>query len=153
MEKYALRFPDGINYGEDNFFSGLVMLMCRSYYCIKEPLYFYYNNRDGIISSSHEDERIRQLSEVRSLFLQEVYRRGFLDGQLDECVCEFEWYMIYKYFIDPMKFILSFKEFGWEEQVQHFRREILKLFPEAYRNVYLNSNPKWSECAELLRRG
>ncbi len=153
LEKYALRFPDGINYGEDNFFSGLVMLMCRSYYCIKEPLYFYYNNRDGIISSSHEDERIRQLSEVRSLFLQEVYRRGFLDGQLDECVCEFEWYMIYKYFIDPMKFILSFKEFGWEEQVQHFRREILKLFPEAYRNVYLNSNPKWSECAELLRRG
>lgn len=153
LEKSELHFPDHINYGEDNFFSGMVMLMCRSYYCIREPLYYYYNNMEGIISSSHGDERIRQLREVRSQFLEEMYRRGFLDGRLDECACEFEWYMIYKYFIDPVKFIMSAKVPGWREQLQHFRRELLKLFPGAYHNVYLVSSPKWEEYAELLRQG
>lgn len=153
LEKSGLCFPDHINYGEDNFFSGMVMLMCRSYYCIKEPLYYYYNNMGGIIGSSHSDERIRQLRKVRSLFLEGIYRRGLFDGRLDECACEFEWYMIYKYFIGPVKFILSAKALGWKEEVQYLRRELLKFFPEAYYNAYLVGNPKWKEYAELLRQG
>ena len=94
-----------------------------------------------------------QKKKEKSLFLEGIYRRGLFDGRLDECACEFEWYMIYKYFIDPVKFILSAKALGWKEEVQYLRRELLKFFPEAYYNAYLVGNPKWKEYAELLRQG
>ena len=151
LDEHKLYFPDHIKYGEDNFFSGLAMLVCRFYGRIKEPLYFYYDNAEGIINGRRNDERIKQLNEVMNLFLNEIYRRGLLEGALDECACEFEWYMIYKYFIDPAKFILSEKVFGWQEQVQYFRKEILKFFPGAGNNAYLNSGQRWKEYTELLK--
>lgn len=151
LEDNRLCFSDGILYGEDCCFSGLAMLTCESYYYMGDTLYFYYNNMDGIMSRNADNERIRQLGQVMISYINELYKRGFLDGPLDECGRELEWYMIYKYFLDPARFLLSRKNPGWQEQIRHFRKGILEVFPQAYNNVYLSGDKRWEAYVDLLK--
>lgn len=151
LEENALYFPEGMSYGEDNFFSGLVMLACRSYYHIGDTLYYYYNNADGIIQKSGDNGRIGQLADIMKLYVNELDARGFLEGELAGYGMEFEWYMIYKYFMDSVSFVISRKMPDWEARVGYFGRELLRYFPEAYNNVYMNRDARWSDYVALLR--
>lgn len=151
LEDNALYFPEGMGYGEDNFFSGLSMLMCSSYYHIGDTLYYYYNNANGIIQKSGDNGRIGQLADIMELYIRELDARGFLDGGLAGYGMEFEWYMIYKYFMDPVSFVISRKMPDWREQAGYFGRKLLQYFPEAYNNVYMNGDARWADYVALLR--
>ena len=156
LDENAIYFPENMVYGEDNFFSGLSMLMCRSYYRIEDSLYYYYSNANGIIQRTNDNERIHQLVNIMKLYINELDLRGFLDddnlvGTLSGFASEFEWYMIYKYFMDPVSFVISRKFPDWREQVSYFGKELLSFFPEAYNNVYLNSDKRWADYVTLLR--
>lgn len=150
LEENELCFPDNIVYGEDNYFSGLLMLMCHSYYYIGETLYYYYQNPDGITNRNNDSERIWQLSDIMKLYIRELGERGFLEEELSGCGKEFEWYMIYKYFMDPVNFLISRRIEGWKEHVRRFGTELLQYFPEAYNNIYFRSDPKWRSHLLLL---
>lgn len=159
LDDNALYFPENMIYGEDNFFSGLAMLMCKSYYHISDTLYYYYNNVNGIIRRNNDNGRIRQLTDVMKLYINELDMRRFLDGgegtdgyaSIAGYAAEFEWYMIYKYFMDPVSFVISRKMPDWREQAAYFRKELLNFFPEAYNNYYLNSDRRWADYATLLK--
>lgn len=151
LEENSLHFPENMSYGEDNYFSGLLMLTCNAYVHIGETLYYYYQNSGGLIRKSGNDERIMQLADIMKLYIAELDRRGFLDGELAGYGREFEWYMIYKYFMDPVSFLISRNVSNWKKKVAYFGGELLKYFPEAYDNVYLNSNPRWSDYISLLK--
>ncbi|MCH5249699.1 MAG: glycosyltransferase [Lachnospiraceae bacterium] len=164
IDDNELYFPEDMIYGEDNFFSGLAMLTCKSYYYINDSLYYYYNNINGIIHRTGDNERIYQLAEIMKLYINELDKRGFLGGDEDMCnkfskaqetiseyAAEFEWYMIYKYFMDPVSFIISGKFPDWRAQVYYFGKELLQFFPEAYNNAYLNGDKRWADYATLLK--
>lgn len=154
LDDNAIYFPANMTYGEDNFFSGLAMLTCKSYYHIGDELYYYYNNAAGITNRTYDNERIHQLMDIMKLYINELDARGFLDvstGKLAGYAAEFEWYMIYKYFIDPVSFVVSRNLPDWREQVSHFGKELLQFFPEAYDNVYLTSDEGWKDYVVLLR--
>jgi len=151
LERNALFFPENIVYGEDNFFSGLTMLLCSSCYHIGDTLYYYYQNAEGLIRKRNDNGRIRQLTDIMELYLRELHARGLLDGALEGCGAEFEWYMIYKYFMDPVSFVISRQMPDWKEQVGFFREELLRFFPEACYNRYLNRDRRWADYAALLR--
>lgn len=151
LDDNALCFPENMIYGEDNFFSGLSMLMCKSYYHIGDTLYYYFKNADGIIQKNNDNGRIRQLMDIMRLYINELDARGFLDGPISGYGMEFEWYMIYKYFMDPVSFVISRKLPDWREQVGFFASELLRYFPEAYNNAYLNNNERWKDYIDLLR--
>lgn len=150
LEKNALFFPENIVYGEDNFFSGLTMLLCGSCYHIGDTLYYYYQNAEGLIRKRNDNERIRQLADIMDLYLRELDARGFLDGAMTGYGAEFEWYMIYKYFMDPVSFIISRQMPDWKEQVGFFKEELLQFFPEACCNPYLNQDKRWADYVALL---
>lgn len=151
LDEAALCFPENMMYGEDNFFSGLAMLMCTSYYHIGDTLYYYFSNADGIIQKSGDNERIRQLVDIMKLYMDELDARGFLDGAIMGYGEEFEWYMIYKYFMDPVSFVISRKLPDWKAQVEYFGKEFLRYFPGAYNNIYINSNEGWKDYIALLK--
>ena len=151
LDDNTLYFPENMIYGEDNFFSGLAMLMCKSYYHIGDTLYYYYNNVNGIIRRSNDNDRIHQLTDIMKLYMSELDKRGFFDTGLSEYFMEFEWYMIYKYFMDPVSFVISRKFPDWREQTNYFGKELLRFFPEAYNNFYLNSDKRWSDYVTLLK--
>lgn len=154
LDDNAIYFPENMIYGEDNFFSGLVMLLCKSYYKIGENLYCYYKNADGIRLRSNDNERIHQLMDIMKLYINELDNRGFFDASNSTpagYTAEFEWYMIYKYFMDPVRFVISRKLPDWKEQSVYFGKELLHFFPEAYNNVYLNNNKTWGAFALLLK--
>ena len=134
LENNALLFPEGIQYGEDNFFSGLAMFLCASWYHIGDTLYYYYQNAEGLIRKQKDNGRIRQLTEVMELYLRELHARGLLDGAMAGRRDEFEWYMIYKYFMDPVSFVISRQVPDWKEAVRFFREKLLYFFPEAFNN-------------------
>lgn len=147
-------FPENMIYGEDNFFSGLAMLFCKSYYKIGENLYYYYMNSNGISLRANDNERIQQLNDIMKLYIKELDARGFFDvpnSTLSGYVEEFEWYMIYKYFMDPVRFVLSREFSDWQEQSVYFGRELLRFFPKAYNNIYLNNDKALSDFALLLK--
>ena len=205
IEDNNLFFPENMTYGEDNFFSGLAMLTCGSYYRIGDRLYYYYNNENGIIRRTGDNDRIRQLADIMQLYICELDKRGFLgeedlrgteasisdqdgrqnekasdqdgrqnekasdqdgrrnsevsghDGRLNseaisDYAAEFEWYMIYKYFMDPVSFVMSRKMENMKELIDQFGQELLDFFPEAYDNVYLNSDKRWKDYVTLLRQ-
>lgn len=151
LEENALFFPENIVYGEDNFFSGLTMLLCGACYHIGDTLYYYYQNAEGLIRKRNDDERIRQLADIMNLYLRELDARGFLDGKMAGYGAEFEWYMIYKYFMDPVSFVISRQMPDWKEQVGFFREELLRFFPEACYNGYLNQDRRWKDYVTLLK--
>lgn len=163
LDDNELYFPENMIYGEDNFFSGLAMLTCQSYYCINDSLYYYYNNVNGIIRRTGDNERIYQLADIMKLYIDELDKRDFLGGDdmcsqysrasetISEYAAEFEWYMIYKYFMDPVSFIVAGKFPDWREQVYYFGKELLQFFPEAYNNAYLNSDTRWADYVTLLK--
>lgn len=150
LEENALFFPETILYGEDNLFSGLAMLLCGSCYYVGDTLYHYYQNADGLIRKRNDDGRIRQLADVMELYLTELDSRGFLDGAMTGYGVEFEWYMIYKYFMDPVSFVISRQMLDWKEQVGFFREKLLQYFPDAGRNPYLNRDKRWADYVFLL---
>ncbi|MCM1173606.1 MAG: glycosyltransferase [Blautia sp.] len=151
LKENALSFPENIDYGEDNFFSGLAMLVCNSCYHIGDTLYFYYQNAEGLIRKKSDHGRIRQLADVMERYLGELDARGFLDGAMAGYYVEFEWYMIYKYFMDPVSFVISRQMSDWKEQIGHFREKLLGFFPEACHNPYLTRNKRWSDYVMLLK--
>lgn len=151
LEKNALFFPENIVYGEDNFFSGLTMLMCGSCYHIGDTLYYYYQNAEGLIRKRNDNGRIRQLAEIMDIYLRELDARRFLDGAMAGYGAEFEWYMIYKYFMDPVSFVISRQMPDWKEQVGFFKEELLQFFPEACCNLYLNRDKRWTDYVALLK--
>lgn len=153
LEENGLFFPETIRYGEDNFFSGLAMLLCGSCYHMGDTLYHYYRNANGIIRKQNDNGRIRQLADIMELYLAELDARGFLDGAMTGYSVEFEWYMIYKYFMDPVSFIISRQISDWKEQVGFFREKLLNYFPDAGRNLYLNRDKRWSDYVFLLNGG
>lgn len=150
IDENALRFPENIIYGEDNYFSGLSMLLCGSYYHIGEALYYYYQNDNGIIHRNSDNGRIGQLAEVMKLYLQELDSRALLDGALAGYMNEFEWYMVYKYFMDPVSFVVSRKMPDWREWAHSFGKGLLEYFPQAYENIYLKSDIRWKDYIALL---
>lgn len=151
LEENALFFPENIVYGEDNFFSGLAMLLCTSCYHIGDTLYYYYQNAEGLIRKRNDNGRIRQLTEIMKMYLQELDARGFLDGAMAGYEVEFEWYMIYKYFMDPVSFVISRQIPDWKEQVGFFKEELLQFFPDACYNVYLNRDKRWADYVIILK--
>lgn len=153
LENNALFFPEGIQYGEDNFFSGLAMLLCASWYHIGDTLYYYYQNAEGLIRKQKDNGRIRQLTEVMELYLRELHARGLLDGAMAGRRDEFEWYMIYKYFMDPVSFVISRQVPDWKEAVRFFREKLLYFFPEAFNNRYFNGDKRWNDYVFLLKNG
>ncbi len=150
LEDNALFFPENMNYGEDNLFSGLAMLLCGSCYHIGDTLYYYYQNAEGLIRKRNDSGRIRQLADIMELYLTELDARGFLDGAMAGYGVAFEWYMIYKYFMDPVSFIISRQIPDWKEQVGFFRGKLLKYFPDAGRNPYLTRDKRWNDYVLLL---
>lgn len=153
LENNALLFPEGIQYGEDNFFSGLAMFLCASWYHIGDTLYYYYQNAEGLIRKQKDNGRIRQLTEVMELYLRELHARGLLDGAMAGRRDEFEWYMIYKYFMDPVSFVISRQVPDWKEAVRFFREKLLYFFPEAFNNRYFNVDKRWNDYVFLLKNG
>lgn len=153
LENNALLFPEGIQYGEDNFFSGLAMFLCASWYHIGDTLYYYYQNAEGLIRKQKDNGRIRQLTEVMELYLRELHARGLLDDAMAGRRDEFEWYMIYKYFMDPVSFVISRQMPDWKEAVRFFREKLLYFFPEAFNNRYFNGDKRWNDYVFLLKNG
>lgn len=151
LKRNNLFFPEDIVYGEDNFFSGLTMLLCGSCYRIGDTLYYYYQNAEGLIRKRNDNGRIRQLVDIMGLFLRELDARGFLEGAMAGYGAEFEWYMIYKYFMDPVSFVISRQMPDWKEQIEFFRKELLRFFPEACDNYYLNRDKRWADYVLLLK--
>lgn len=151
LDENDLFFPENIIYGEDNLFSGLAMLLGASYYHIGDTLYYYYQNAEGLIRKRNDSGRIRQLTDVMEMYLQELNTRGFLDGAMAGYADEFEWYMIYKYFMDPVSFVISRQMPDWKEQVGFFREKLLQFFPDASRNIYLNRDKRWMDYVALLK--
>lgn len=154
LDDNAIYFPENMIYGEDNFFSGLAMLLCKSYYKIGENLYYYYENANGITRRANDNERIHQLMDIMKLYINELDARGFFDtsdSTLAGYAAEFEWYMIYKYFMDPVNFVFYRNLPDRREQAVYFGKELLRFFPKAYNNVYLNGDKKWINYAILLR--
>ena len=84
------------------------------------------------------------------LYLLQLSERGFLDGAMTGYAAEFEWYMIYKYFMDPVSFIISRQMPDWKEQVRYFREKLLQYFPTAAKNPYLNWDKRWGDYVLLL---
>lgn len=152
LEENALFFPETITYGEDNFFSGLAMLLCGSCYYMGDTLYHYYQNAQGLIRRKNDDGRIRQLADIMELYLLQLSERGLLDGAMTGYAAEFEWYMIYKYFMDPVSFIISRQMPDWKEQVRYFREKLLQYFPTAPHNPYLNCDKRWKDYVLLLNQ-
>lgn len=150
LEDNALYFPENIIYGEDNLFSGLAMLLCESCYHIGDTLYYYYQNAKGLIRKRNDSGRIRQLAEMMEMYLTELNTRGFLDGAITGYGTEFEWYMIYKYFMDPVSFVISRQLPDWGEQVGFFREQLLQYFPNAGKNPYLTRDKRWTDYVLLL---
>lgn len=151
LHRNSLSFPENIRYGEDNFFSGLAMLLCGSVYHIGDTLYYYYRNEKGLIRNNTDNGRIRQLAEVMEQYLLALNDRGFFQGVMDGYEEEFEWYMIYKYFMDPVSFIISRQMQDWKEQVSFFRKALLRFFPDACQNRYLNGDVRWKDYVFLLK--
>lgn len=151
LEENKLSFPEMIIYGEDNFFSGMGMLLCSSCYHIGDTLYYYYQNDSGLIRNKNDNKRVRQLADIMELYLAELNERGFLDGEMAGYGAEFEWYMIYKYFMDPVSFVISRQMQNWKDEVAFFKKELLKYFPDAARNPYLIRDKRWTDYVWLLK--
>lgn len=151
LDENDLFFPENIVYGEDNLFSGLAMLLSASCYHIGDTLYYYYQNAEGLIRKRNDSGRIRQLADVMEMYLQELNTRGFLDGAMAGYADEFEWYMIYKYFMDPVSFIISRRMPDWKEQVAFFWEKLLQFFPDASHNIYLTRDKRWTDYVTLLK--
>ncbi len=65
IEEDRIVFPERIMYGEDIYFSGLVMLLCGSYHHIGETLCHYFRNVGGITNRNNDDGEIMRLDDVR----------------------------------------------------------------------------------------
>lgn len=140
IENAQLFFPENVNY-EDLFFSALSMLLLNRVAFIKETLYFYYTNPEGIINKPNK-EKVSKLLPIIHMVLLEMTNRGIFKKTFETYYSEMEYFYIWHGVVFPVNTLISYGYENWQEEAILFKNSILELFPHAANNVYLVNNSR-----------
>lgn len=123
--RYDLFFPEGLVY-EDNFFGPLLKYSVSSYYVTDKLYYHWYDNPKSTGIGRNETYHFDRLK-VEELKLQELEKRGLLDGPFsEEIMADF----VNKYYLNSLHiFFLKFDEPPYE-QIAEACEGLKKRYPD-----------------------
>lgn len=123
--KYDLFFPEGVVY-EDNYFGPLLKFSAQSYYVSDKLYYHWYDNPKSTGIGRNEAYHFDRLK-VEELKLQELEKRGLLDGPFsEEIMADF----VNKYYLNSLHiFFLKFDEPPYE-QIAKACEGLKKRYPD-----------------------
>lgn len=134
-------------------FSGLCMFLIKGFYRMKETLYYYYDNSNGITNEKYYPERSRHEPDATDVLLNELYNRNMLkDILLDQRREILYAYITSKAFLDPFhKLINSNLDFdNTLKEFNYYKNYLLNLFPDNLSHWQLSSLNEISKLAYHL---
>lgn len=143
MEK-NIRFHEGDYYEDVSFTLQWLLLLDRFCY-IDSTVYFYLTNRDGIVNSQFNADRVRYFVKTLEWVLDELKKRSDYEELWNKFQYEIESFCLWLGFIEPMKHI--HKEIAW------YREHMLNMFPNINNSPYVSNitDPAICECIRHLK--
>ncbi|MCR4787980.1 MAG: glycosyltransferase [Lachnospiraceae bacterium] len=144
-------FPENSFY-EDNYFSGLCMILAQKYCVVDEILYSYYLNEKGTMHSAYDPEKTKQEIPVMDMYLKELEKRGIYDDVMKNNGEELEYFAVWKSYLDPLRMMLNSGSTSEEifAEANYYAKYVRSVFPDAAKNKYLMSEDRFISFARDL---
>ena len=129
-------FPEG-TYMEDYYFHVLTMMHAQACYEMKDILYLYRENSNGIMRTLNK-EHLLDIVKVQNMTYAELARRGLNVGFEEELAVLY----YVKAFVEPISNMEKGKNgIEWDyEIVEELKGNILDCFPNILQNAYINQD-------------